>query len=156
MAAVAFINAKTPRDAVYTFTSDVRFWGVKQTSRGPDAMSAFDPKRTLAASQCRDLEGSCRVPWSRTASPNISSGLRCGSAVIPSQVSAMFSQVCLCSQLSGSSAIRRQWTALARYWSTSNIGHLPKVDGGAYPRRGGVFRDGLYRNACLRASDQLL
>jgi hypothetical protein len=59
----------------------------------------------------------CRVRWSKTASSNISSGARCRPGIIPSQVSAIFSQFSLSSGVKASSAMRWQWCALARYFS---------------------------------------
>ena len=66
--------------------------------------------------QCRDLDGSCRGPWFRTAASKVSFGVRCLSGIIPSQ--------------SGSDALfasRKQWTALARYLSALPMANTPEL-----------------------------
>src|SRR5215469_166077 len=74
--------------------------------------------------QCRDLDGSCPVPWFLTTFSKISFGIRSLSGIIPNQVSPMFSQVCSSWGLSALFAIRKQWTALARYLSALRMAVL--------------------------------
>jgi len=90
------------------------------------AGSARTRHQTTKYQSC-DLDGFCPVPWFRTALSKFSRGVRCLCGIIPSQVSAMFSQFRSSFELSALFAIRRQWSALARYLSALPMAILLSV-----------------------------